>query len=160
MPTVKGFLWRMGGAFAVLVFGLTLAFWALEKMALLRHAGAVTAPSDMPASLRTWLFVGFVIMNTSLFFALTRWAAYLRRKPGTRQAPVWMLITVLVSCGLALVLAFSTHSAYVAALPVAPTGVSWGYILFQVLATSAALVALVLIGVRWSPGYHRRLGQM
>jgi len=152
---MSGFLWRMAGALVAVWVGLGMMFYSLERVALIRMAEeAGQGDGGRPVGLTLSLFLGLVIVNFALFYALTRWAAFIRGNPGTPQAPVSLLIAVLVISGGALVVALAIHASYLRGLEVIPMAVSWGYIAFQVLAATIALVALVLIAVRWSPGYR------
>lgn len=158
---MTGFLWRMAGALVVLTVGLLMMFYSLERLSLIRMAySAGQGNGQFPVAVQVSLFIGLIAVNFSLFYALTRWADFLRDNPGTPQAPVWVLVAVLVVAGAVMVLAMASHAGYVRGLELIPTSAAWGYILFQVCAAAFALVALVLIAVRWSPGYRRRLGQV
>lgn len=155
------FLARMAGALVVLIIGLTMMFYSIERLSLIRMAYTQgQGNGQFPVAVQASLFIGLIAVNFSLFFALTRWATFWRANPGLPQPPVYLLVSVLIVAGFAMVLAMASHAGYVRALEQTPTSVAWGYIAFQVIAASFALVALVLIAVRWSPGYHRRLGQV
>ena len=155
---MSGFLWRMAGAFALLIVGLAMMFYSLERLSLINLAETLgQGDGERPFGLTASLFIGLIGVNFALFYALTRWAAFIRRNPGTPQAPVSLLITVLCASGLAFVASIAIHASYLRTLEVVPMDVSWGYICFQVLAAAVALIVLVLIAVRWSPGYRRGL---
>lgn len=158
---MTNFLARMFGALVVLTVGLLMMFFALERLALIRMAHtAGQGNGQYPVAVQVALFVGLLAVNFSLFYALTKWADFLRDNQDTPQAPVWVLIGVLVVAGALMVLAMAMHAGYVRGLDLVPNHVAWAYIVFQVCAADFALVALVLIAVRWSPGYRRRLGQV
>lgn len=154
---MRGFVWRMAACLALLTIGLGMVFYGLERMTLITMSQAAGQPSHaMPVSLRITLFVGLVLINLPVFDALTRWARFVRSKPDMHQPPVSLQLAVLVVSGGAFVFAFASHAAYLRSLSVVPLDVEWGYICFQIVAAAAAIVALVLLGVRWSPGYHRK----
>src|SRR5690606_20218067 len=97
------------------------------------------------------------LLNFSTFYALTKWARYLRRHPETPQAPVWLLIGVIVVAGAALLTAVANHSAFVRTQVPVPMDISHGFIAFQVVTGALVLVPLVLLGVRWAPGYRPQM---
>jgi hypothetical protein len=153
---VNLFLWRMAASLAGLWLSLGIVFYCLERLSLIRMAEmAGQGDGSRPPSLVAWLFVGFLLLNGTLFYALTRWARFIRSNPATPQAPVSLLIAIVGLCGVALIAAMAIHSTYLRSLEVIPMDVSWGYICFQIVAGSTALIALVLVAVRWSPGYRR-----
>jgi hypothetical protein len=153
---VNLFLWRMAASLAGLWISLAIVFYCLERLGLIRMAEmAGQGDGSRPPSLVAWLFIGFLLLNATLFYALTRWARFIRSNPATPQAPVSVLIALVAVCGAALIAAMAIHSTYLWSLEVVPMEVSWGYIAFQIIAGSVALIALVLIAVRWSPGYRR-----
>jgi hypothetical protein len=154
------FLWRMAASLAGLWVSLGIVFYCLERLSLISMAeDSGQGDGSRPLSLVVWLFVGFLLLNGTLFYALTRWARFIRSNPATPQAPVSLLIAIVALCGVALIAAMAIHSTYLRSLDMVPMDVSWGYICFQILAGSTALIALVLIAVRWSPGYRREFVQ-
>ncbi len=84
-------------------------------------------------------------------------AQILKANPGTRQLPVWILIVVIVVAGGAGLFGFATHWAYIGSLDDAPVAVNQGYIAYQVVTSVAVLGSMVLMGVRWAPGYRPRV---
>lgn len=153
---MTGFLWRMAGAVACLWIGLGMMFYSLERLALISAAeSAGEGNGERPVAVTLSLFVGLLIVNLALFYALSRWGRFIRGNPRTRQAPVSLLIGVVLVSGGLLVLSIALHAGYIRSLETVPMDVSWGYIAFQVLASTVSLVALVLIAVRWSPGYRK-----
>lgn len=148
------FLWRTGALIATGVLGLAMAFYSLERLALINLAttfGQDDGKAPLPVTFA--LFIGLVLVFASTFFAMLRWARYLRQNPRTTQAPVWLLIAILVVGGAAMIWALATHSGWLRIQETVPLSVHWGYIAFQVVAASFVLVPLVLLAVRWAPGY-------
>jgi len=103
------------------------------------------------------LFAGLAILNIALFYAMSRWASYLRTHPRTSQLPAWLLIGLFSIAGAAMVWALATHSAWLRLQDEVLETVHWGYISFQVVAASLILVSLVLLAARWSPGYKTKV---
>lgn len=149
---MSGFLWRMGGALAAGVLGLGLVFWQLEHAALWAFAG-----NGRPAfGVYALLFTGLVISGAALIFAFTHWARFLREHPDTRQVPVWFLTLLFVGAGAAFVTGVAVHAGYLRSLDQVPLEISEGFVLYQVSFATLALIPLVLLAARWSPGYHRQ----
>lgn len=147
----------MGAALAVCMLGLAMAFYALERLSLINLATTLgqddgRAPAAVPLS----LFVGLAMVNFSVFYALIAWSRYVRRHPGTPQAPAWLLVIVFILAGGAMLWALATHAGWLGRQETVPMSVHWGYIGFQVFNATLVLVAVVLVGVRWSPGYKHR----
>ncbi|WP_156165352.1 hypothetical protein [Demequina rhizosphaerae] len=147
---MSGFLWRMGGALALGVLGLTLVFWQLEHASLYAFAG-LGRPSTAVYAL---LFTGLVLVNVSVFYMLTRWSRFLRAHPETRQLPPWFLVGVIVLSGAVLVTGIAVHAGYLRSLDPLPMDISQGFVAFEVSFASLVLVPLVLLAVRWSTGYR------
>lgn len=151
------FLVRMGISLALCWLGLAMAFYSLERMSLINLATTLGQDDgEAPMTVRVALFIGLALVNLTTFFALWRWSRFLRANPRTRQAPVWLLVGVLVLGGAAMTWALATHTGWIRAQAIVPLSVNWGYIAFQVVAASLVLVPLVLVGARWSPGYKPR----
>jgi hypothetical protein len=70
---------------------------------------------------------------------------------------VWLLLAVIVVAGGAGVLGLATHWGYIRSLNVVPMAVDQGYIAYQVLTSAAVLGSMVVMGVRWAPGYRPRV---
>ncbi|WP_062384985.1 hypothetical protein [Demequina iriomotensis] len=145
------FLWRMGGALVLGVLGLTLIFWQLEHAQLYAFAG-LGRPA---AGVYALLFVGLLLLNVSVFYALTRWARFLREHPDTRQLPPWFLVAIIVVAGGVLVTGVAVHAGYLRSLETVPMSISQGFVAFEASFAALALVPLVLLAVRWSGGYRR-----
>ncbi len=151
------FLVRMGVSLVGGVIGLTMAFYSLERLSLINLATTLGEDDGKPPlTVELALFGGLALLNLSLFYAVQRWAKYLREKPRTPQAPVWLLIAGFVLPGATMIWALATHSGWLHLQEKVPTTVHWGYILFQVVAAALLLISLVLLAARWSPGYKRR----
>jgi len=154
---VSGFLWRMAGSFVAGVFGLCMAFYSLERLSLINLATTLNEDDGKaPLSVTLSLFGGLTLLSLALFYAVARWARYLRTHPGTPQAPAWLLIGMFVLGGAAMVWALATHAGWLRLQEHVLLTVQWGYIAFQVVAACLVLVSLVLLAARWSPGYKTR----
>lgn len=144
----------------MLLWGLELA--ALAKAAPLVEgaAGAGGESGSVPTSAYVLVFSGLVLVGLAVYGALTTWGGFLKDNPETRQIPVWLLLAITVVSASAGLLGFAAHWGYIRSLDVAPTAVNEGYIAYQVMVSVAVLASLVLLGVRWAPGYRpRALGQ-
>ncbi len=150
------FLARMGLLCAVAVVGLSMMFYAFERLSLVQLAHTLgQGDGSPPGTVQASLFVGLALLNLSALFALYRWALFLREFPETSQAPVWFLVALLLCGGGVMVWALATHSGYLRTLEEVPLSVNWGYIGFQVVAAMLVMIPLVLLAARWSPGYKR-----
>lgn len=148
------FLIRMGVLLALAVLGLSMAFYSLERLSLINLATSLGQDDGRsPLSVQLSLFIGLALVNLSAFWALIQWARYVRQHPGTRQAPPWLFVGIFVAAGAAMLWALATHSAWLRLQETVPAEVHWGYIAFQVVAASLLLTSVVLVAVRWSPGY-------
>ncbi len=151
---MNGFLRRMAGALVVGVLGMCMAFYSLERLSLINLATFLKQDDGKaPLSVTISLFTGLAILNLALFYAVSKWAKYLRTHPRTAQAPAWLLIGTFMVAGAAMVWALATHSGWLRIQEGVPLSVHWGYIGFQVVAATLVLVSLVLLAARWSPGY-------
>ena len=154
---MSGFLWRMAAYLVAGVIGLAMLFWALELTVLAALEGAEDGVRARPESgVYLLLFAGLVIINLATFSALTRWSRYLREHPNTKQLPVVVLVAVLMAAGAALVIGIALHSDWLKAQDTVPTTVAQGFIAYEVVFATIAVATLVLLAVRWSPGYKRR----
>ena len=154
---MSGFLWRMAAYLVAGVIGLAMLFWALELTVLAALEGAEDGVRARPESgVYLLLFAGLVIINLATFSALTRWSRYLREHPNTKQLPVIVLVAVLMAAGAALVIGIALHSDWLKAQDTVPTTVAQGFIAYEVVFATIAVATLVLLAVRWSPGYKRR----
>ena len=151
-------LGKLGGCLATGIAGLTMVMWGLERVALVDAAVRLEGePIATPTHVSVLIFVGLVLVSLAVACAVTTWGGVLKANPETRQVPAWVLIAVMAVAGGAGLTGLAKHSGYVRALEVAPTAVSHGYVAYEVLALSVLLVALVLLGVRWAPGYRPRV---
>ena len=152
---MSGTLWKLGGSLAAGVAALTMVFWGLERSALVDAAVRLDGESEsIPTRVYVLVFVGLLVFTLALVAALSVWGGYLKAHPETRQLPVWVLIVLIVVAGTAGFAGFAQHASYVRSLPVVPTEVSQGYIAYEVIAAAMVVVALVILGVRWAPGYR------
>ncbi len=148
---MTGFLWRMGGAVAAGVLGLCLIFWQLEHASQYAFAG-LGRPDPAVYAL---LFAGLLLTGWAVMYGFTRWARYLRDHPHTRTLPPWLAIGIIVFAGACFVTGTAVHAGWMREQDPIPMSVSQGYIAYQVVFAALALVPLVLLAARWSPGYRR-----
>jgi hypothetical protein len=149
---------KLGGCLGAGIAGLTMVMWGLERVALVDAAVRLSGESiAMPGYVYVLVFVGLALVSLAVACAVTTWGGVLKASPETRQVPVWTLIVVMALAGGAGLTGLARHSGYVRSLDEVPTTVSEGYIAYQVLAVSILLVALVMMGVRWAPGYRPRV---
>ncbi len=154
---MSGFLWRMIVALVAGVIGIAMLFWALEETALAAYAASLTGGDATPAaSTYVLMFAGLVVVNLATFYALTRWSRYLREHPRTKQLPVILLVGAMLLAGAAVVIGIAVHSDWLHAQEVAPTQVRQGFVAYEVVFSTFVVATLVLLAVRWSPGYKRR----
>ena len=151
------FLRRMAVALSGGVIGLTVAFYSLERLSLINLATTLGQDDGKPPfTVQLALFGGLALLNVSLFYAVHRWSRFLRRRPRTPQAPVWLLIAGFMVPGAVMIWALATHAAWLHLQATVPHDVHWAYIVLQVICASLVLVSLVLLAARWSPGYKQR----
>jgi hypothetical protein len=155
---VTGTLWKLGGCLAAGVAALTMLLWGLERAALVdaaAHAGG--SPASIPTRAYVLVFSGLVLLSLAVYGALTTWGGFLKANPNTAQVPVWLLLAIIVIAGGAGLVGLATHSGYIRSLDAVPMAVNQGYIAYQVLTSAAILGSMVLLGVRWAPGYRPRV---
>lgn len=151
---MTGFLRRMAVALVAGILGLCMAFYSLERLSLINLATFLNQDDGKaPLSVTISLFAGLTVLNLALFYAVSKWAKYLRTHPRTAQAPAWLLIGTFMLAGAAMVWALATHAGWLRIQAEVPLSVHWGYIAFQVVAAALVLVSLVLLAAKWSPGY-------
>ena len=146
---------KMAGALTAGIMGQIMLFWAIERSSLVAFQ-AVAHGQVTRAPFTTYLvmFAGLIIINFSVFYALTEWSRHLRRHPQARQLPVWFLFSIAGVAGAALLTAIANHSAFIQSHAVIPMAVNSEFIAFQVAMGTLVLIPLVLLGVRWAPGYR------
>jgi hypothetical protein len=150
--------WKMAAALVGGVAGLVMLFWALERTTLVALAADVYGTASEPPFITyVMMFLGLILINFAVFYGLTEWSNYLRRNPDTQQLPVWVLFSVSAVSGAALLTGIANHSAFVQSQEEVPMEISQGFIAYQVVTAALVLAPLVLLGVRWSPGYRPRL---
>ena len=150
-------LWKLGGCLAAGLAALTMLLWGLERAALV--AAAVRAEGEsasIPTHAYALVFSGLVLLGAAVYCALTTWGGFLKANPETAQLPVWLLLAIIVVAGGAGLLGFAVHWGYIRSLAVVPMTVDQGYIAYQVMTAAAALASVVILGVRWAPGYRPR----
>ena len=147
---------RVLGALVVGVTGLTMLLYALEQSSLHAFAAQQTGGSPRPAmGVYVTLFLGLVAVSLSACWILQQWASYVRQHPDVKHLPAWFLITLIVLPGGGLIYSVATHAGYIRSLDQVPMEPNLGFVAFQVIMAALVIVALVLLVVRWSPGYKR-----
>ena len=148
-------LTKLGATVVIGGVGLAMIVSGVEKTSLL-GLSAERANEDpvVPGSMYALLVVGVFLLNVAVFSALTVWSHHLRAHPETRQAPVWVLVTVIVAAGGLGLAGYAAHQGYIRSLDVVPAGVSPGFVAEQVLAATLVIAALVVVGVRWTPRHR------
>ncbi len=138
------FLWRMGGALAAGVLGLSLVFWQLEHASLLRAAG-----EGRPAiGVYALLFAGLVLVGLAVVDAHRRWVRFLGENPGTRQLPAWLMVALAAIAVVLLVVGIGVHAAWVRAQDPTPLDIDQGFVAYEVSFAALTLVPLVLLAAR------------
>ena len=154
---MSGFLWRMAGALVAGVIGLSMLIWGLELIAIASLQAADLGTSAQPGTgAYLLMFLGLVVVNLATFYALTHWSRYLREHPKTKQFPVAILVGVLVFAGAAIVFGVATHSTWMGDQEAATLVPRQGFVAYEVVFATVVIATLVLLAVRWSPGYKRR----
>ncbi len=154
---MKTLMSRMAGLLVVGVIGLSMTFYCLERLSLIHLATSLGQDDGRaPLSVQISLFAGLALVYLAGFWAIIFWSRYVRSNPGVSQAPVWLLLTVL-TLGLAGMLwGLATHSAWLNTQATVPMDVAWGYVAYQVVAGTLIMTPIVLVGVRWAPGYKHK----
>lgn len=154
--TSSGLVKRVIAAVVVGVTGLTMLLYALEQTSL--HAFAAHdagSQSRPPVGVYLTLFMGLVAVSVSACWILQQWSAYVRQHPDVKHLPGWFLLSLIVLPGVGLVYSMATHASYIRGLDQLPLEPNLGFIAFQVVMAALMITALVLLTVRWSPGYYR-----
>ena len=152
---MKRTLVRLGLALVAGAIGLVLLLVGVERTTLV-DADAVRKgiESEVPGSVFVFLVVGVLFLNIAVFSALTVWGRHLRAHPETRQAPVTVLLAIVVAAGGLGLAGYASHTNSVRSLDVIPSTVDWGFIAVQGLLGTIVLAALVVMGVRWTPRHQ------
>lgn len=157
---MSGFMWKMAGALVVAVIGMSMLFWALERASLVAFAGQGTAgTARAPMHVYLLMFAGLVLVYFAGFYAVLRWSRYLRENPDTQQLPLWFLTLIGIFGAGSLLTAIAIHAGWVRQQHPVPSAVNEGFVLFQVVMGALVLIPLVLVGVRWAPGYKHRVSE-
>ncbi|MFW7414050.1 hypothetical protein [Demequina sp. SO4-18] len=156
MRSASSLLRRVLTALVMGIVGLTMLVWALERTSLVNFAALHDgAEAQIPMRVYVTMFIGLAIVNLCTFWAVSQWSAYLRAHPDAPQLPVWFLLVLIVLPGGALITSVATHAGYIRSLDAVPVDPNMGFIAFQVMMAALVIIALVLLGVRWSPGYKQ-----
>lgn len=154
--TASNLVKRIAGAFVVGVIGLTMLLYALEQSSLHAFAASQTGDTSRPSSsVYVTLFLGLVAVALSACWILQQWSAYVRQHADVKHLPVWFLIVLIVLPGSGLIYSVANHASYIRSLTEVPVEPNLGYVAFQVVMATLVLIAVVLLAVRWSPGYKR-----
>lgn len=134
--------------------GISMVFWGLEQAALVRMAAVRGEHTgNLPFTVYLTLFIGLCATFLTVADALKTWAKHLRENPNTKQMPVWVAVLIMVAAGAVLITALAIHSAWMREQNPVPLGPDLGFVLFETLCLTLVLTPLVLMGVRWAPGY-------
>lgn len=151
-------MWRMAGALVGALVGMGMLFWALERTSLIALAdGGNAETARAPLSVYAAMFAGLVVLSVAVFFAVGQWSRFLGDNPTTSQLPWWWAVAILVAAFACLLAGIAVHAAWLFDQDPVPTVVNDGFILFEVFMGALVLIPLVLVGVRWAPGYRREL---
>jgi hypothetical protein len=150
-------MWRMFGALIAGMIGIAMVFWALERTTLVA-AGSLEGNERAPWTVYVTLFAGLIAVSFAVLFVVSRWSRFLRDNPETKQIPVWLAIAIIVLAGAGLVAGIAIHASWLQDQDPVPDAVSDGFIMYEVLMSTLVLVPLVLVGVRWAPGYAQHPG--
>lgn len=151
------FMWKMAGALAASLLGMGMLFWALERTSLIALAdGGNAETARAPFSVYVAMFTGLVLLSLAVLFAVIQWSRFLRAHPDTPQLPWWLAICILAVAFASLLAGFAVHAAWLLDQDPVPTVVNDGFIMFEVLMGALVLIPLVLVGVRWAPGYKHQ----
>lgn len=141
-------------AIIVGLIGLTMLIYALERTSLVNFAAMHDGTEAViPMRIYITMFVGLATVNLCAFWVLNQWSQYLRAHPDVKQLPVWFLVLLIVLPGGALITSVATHAGYIRSLDVVPVDPNAGFVAFQVIMAALVIIALVLLGARWAPGY-------
>ena len=111
------------------------------------------AEAETPMRVFVTRFVGLSLVNLCPVWAVREWSNYLRVHPHTPQLPVWFLVVLIILPGAALITSVATHAGYIRSLDAVPVDPNMGFVAFQALMAAMVIIALVLLGARWAPGY-------
>ncbi len=150
---------RLLGALVAGAAGLVLILVGVEKSTLV-HADAdlkgVTA--EPPGSVFALLIVGVLLLSPAVFGALTvlgrHHRALRRERPGAREVPVLVLLAIAVVAGGLGLWTYIAHTTHIRSLEEVSLDVDWGFIALQGLCGTIVITALVVMGVRWTPGHQ------
>jgi drug/metabolite transporter (DMT)-like permease len=152
---VKQTLVKLGMALVAGVAGLAMVLGGVERTELLStEAERQGSETVVPGGVYVLLIVGVLLLNLAVFSALTVWGHRLRAHPETRQAPVWVLVAIIVAAGGLGLAGYAAHSGHIASLAVIPSTVDWGFIAVQTLLGTIVVAALIILGVRWTPRHQ------
>jgi uncharacterized membrane protein YidH (DUF202 family) len=152
---VKQTLVKMGYALPVLAAGLAMILAGIERTQLISSAAdREGSEAVIPGSVYILLIVGVFLLNLAVFSGLTIWSHRLRAHPETRQAPAWVLVVAIVAAGGLGLAGYAAHSGDIDSLDVVPSNVNWGFIAVETLLGTVVIVALILLGARWTPRHQ------
>ncbi|MFW2513647.1 hypothetical protein ACNI3K_07695 [Demequina sp. SO4-13] len=154
MRSASSLVRRVMAALVLGIVGLTMLVWALERTSLVNFAAMHDgAEAETPIRVYVTMFIGLAVVNLCTFWAVSQWSAYLRAHPDAPQLPVWFLLVLVVLPGAALITSVATHAGYIRSLDAVPVDPNMGFVAFQVMMAALVIIALVLLGARWAPGY-------
>lgn len=152
---MKQTLVKMGYTLGVLAVGLAMILAGIERTQLIgTEADRQGTEAVIPGSVYLFLVVGVFLLNLAAFCGLTIWSRHLRAHPETRQAPVWVLVAIIVIAGGLGLAGYAAHSGAIASDTVVPSGVNWGFVVAETLLATIAIAVLIILGARWSPRHQ------
>jgi uncharacterized membrane protein len=145
----------MGYALGALAAGLAMILAGIERTQLIStEADRQGTEAVIPGSVYVFLVVGVVLLNLAAFSGLTIWSRHLRAHPETREAPVWILLMIIVIAGGLGLAGYAVHSGDIASHDVIPSDVNWGFIAVETLLATIATAVLIILGARWTPRHR------
>jgi drug/metabolite transporter (DMT)-like permease len=139
--------------------GLVLILVGMEKSTLI-HADAdlkgITV--EPPGSVFVLLSIGVLLLSPAVFGALTVLGRHRRERrrerPGAREVPVLVLLAIAVVAGGLGLWTYVAHTTHIRSLAEVSLDVDSGFIALQGLCGTIVIAALVVMGVRWTPGHQ------
>jgi hypothetical protein len=146
---------KLLSALVVGAAGLVLISIGVEKSTLIQtDADLKGITAKPPGSVFLLLSIGVTLLSFAVFGALTVLGRHRRARPGSRELPVAVLLSIVVVVGGLGLWGYVAHTTHIHSLEVVSLDVDWGFIAFQGLLGTVVIAALVVMGVRWTPGHQ------
>ena len=118
---------KVGIALIAGAAGLAMVLASIERYDLLNaRSERLGTEASIPMGICVLIVVGVLFLNLAVFVALVAWSQYLRRHPEMRQAPVWLLVAIIVVVGGLGITGAAAHSAHNRSLEAIPVSVGLG----------------------------------